>query len=250
MGSAEGDSSKEFQDYMHERKDDPNQDENIKLRAARLGKHFIEYLLGGALEERLLIALRNVKREAAPAVFLLDLVAIYGLDEREWKTKAGIVGSEPRVKFGLIEGVDKRKSSQALREAESRLNSLLSPGQRPPNGLLHLYFLQQVKGKALSKMEIQFRKSFEEVLRLHGDFLRVIGMIGIETVLMARACLDLGSSRFRREVKSGIKHLLADKLKRSGQHAYGHSECTLCSSRLLYIFSQARLLFPPGEQYE
>ena len=65
---------------------------------------------------------------------------------------------------------------------------------------------------------------------------------------MARACLDLGSSRFRSEVVGGLKHILSEKVEWvTRESACGHGGCTLCTSRLLYVLSLIRRLFPRHE---
>jgi hypothetical protein len=72
-----------------------------------------------------------------------------------------------------------------------------------------------------------------------------------EPLLMARVCFDLGSSAFRPEVAGGIKYILGEKVEwdETELNAFGHDECTMCTSRLIYVLSAAKRLFA-GEDLE
>lgn len=200
------------------------------------------------------------RRSAAPysmgeVASILDLVSIYthggsGLRERSDRVKGERRPvQEPRVK------IDSPPVTKALK--------WVSDARRISHqGLLHLYLpLKQEAGRRAPDaghcggMEKAFLESFEEIIFPAWRFFARNWHGRSEAVLMARACLDLGSSRFRPEVADGLKYLLRDKVdwgsckneKGICDTAYGHDECTICSSRLLYIFSYARRLFPQEE---
>jgi hypothetical protein len=121
--------------------------------------------------------------------------------------------------------------------------------KNPRNSVLDFYFrFRGGNADAQGALEAEFKMCFEDILFPAWRFFGRNLHDGIESILMAVICFDLGSSRFRDEAVSGIRHLLVDGvISRSGAWAYGHDQCTLCTSRLLYILSHARRLFPPEE---
>lgn len=124
----------------------------------------------------------------------------------------------------------------------------------PHQGLLHLYLPLKRKwpgtgAPGANPMEQAFLRCYEEIIHPAWRFFARNWHDHSEPLLMARACLDLGSSAFRPEVAGGIKYILGEKVewaKENGKEtgfAFGHDECTLCTSRLLYILASAKRLF-------
>jgi SIR2-like domain len=199
---------------------------NIKLPPVKGSPgNFLKSLLGGALEEALEASTQTIPTGAVDEVpSLLDLLMIYGKCSFR---------AEPRVHLNS-------------RVVTKTLNRVGSREATPHRGVLHLYHEIQRKAN-FTPMEEVFLETFEHLLYPGWRFLARNWNDGIEATLTARACLDLGASRFRDEVIGGLKHLLREKLTWSGQEAFGHDGCTLCTARLLYIFTCARQLFPPSE---
>jgi hypothetical protein len=182
----------------------------------------------------------------------LDLLAIYTLpvDNGEPATvdpKAEGLRLEPRV----------RLDRESVRIALGRIREAR---RLPHQGLLHLYFSlkQQSSGfgsHGASPLESAFLRCYEEILHPSWRFFARNWHDRSEPLLMARACLDLGSSRFRPEVAGGTKYLLGEKVEwetrsasgMEGDFAFGHDECTLCTSRLLYVLCSVKRLFPASE---
>ncbi len=182
----------------------------------------------------------NLERPAASHVSsILDLLAIYtlgGQDGGDDKVKGQEL--EPRVSF----------ESGTVKWA---LDWIKGAGEYAGNSILDAYFrLKQKPLEPLAKMEGALRDSFDKILYPAWRFFGRNLHDGIESILMAVVCLDFGSSRFRAETISGIRRFLADKFITWSEDrlcAYGHEGCTICTSRLLYIFSHARRLFPRKE---
>jgi hypothetical protein len=186
---------------------------------------FLKGLLVSALEEALGETVRTIKGQSAEeAASLLDLVMIYTKCYRR---------REPRVSL----------NSDVVTSALQRMDER---GRKPHRGVLHLYLETRRKSRR-SPMEQVFLHSFDRLLYPGWRFLARNWSDGIEGTLTARASLDLGSSRFRNEVTHGLKHLLREKVTWRGKQAFGHDGCTLCTARLLYIFTSARQLFPAAE---
>jgi hypothetical protein len=57
----------------------------------------------------------------------------------------------------------------------------------------------------------------------------------------------MGSSRFRAETIDGFRYMLEKMIHWDGDRAFAHDECTLCTSRLLYILAQGRRLFTDAD---
>lgn len=181
---------------------------------------------------------------ASEVASILDVIAIYALPEG---------GREPRVELrddAIAQSIDRIDVLAGIRQDGLRRDHRLSN-----HGLLPLYLplavARQETPDGTAEMEGWFCTSFEEIIYPAWRFFARNWHDNIEPVLMARACLDLGSSRFRAEVVSGVRSLLEKKVEcspgKSGAHAHGHDCCMLCTSRLLYIFSYARRLFPRDE---
>jgi hypothetical protein len=179
---------------------------------------------------------------------ILDVASIYALPlQRE-----GSPDAEPRV--DLTDPII-RHGLRRIPCLESVHDEGLSRELDLPNhGLLPIYLPLAIDRRRTPRapigqaMEDLFCKSFEEVVYPAWRFLARKWHDGIEPVNMARACLDLGSSRFRAEVVGGIRSLLRQvEWSPDGAHAHLHQGCTLCTSRLLYICSYARRLFPAAE---
>jgi len=119
-----------------------------------------------------------------------------------------------------------------------------------PAGLLPLYFSHKLQPDAdLAGMESAFIDAFEEVYYPAWKLCAAQWRSGNDVVCMARAALDFGSSCRRGEVIEGLRQLVSDKIAPDPDRhwAYGHGRCMLCTGRLLYILSHARLLFPPAQ---
>jgi hypothetical protein len=167
---------------------------------------------------------------------ILDLTSIYTMK----------IDNEPRVPF------DREPVQQALDWAK---------GEMTHQGLLHIYLPIKQSMEAhneaaefYGQMGKVFVKSFEDIIYPAWRFFARNWHGRSEAVLMARACLDLGSSRFRGEVVEGLKYLLGERVEEdepsppgAAKTMYGHDRCTICTSRLLYIFSYARRIFPRDE---
>lgn len=184
---------------------------------------------------------------------ILDVVSIYthGGGEQHGRGRSRVKG-EPRVNL----------DSPPVTRALKWVNEAKEAKRVSHQGLLHLYLpMKQEASKRApdashpGAMERAFLESFEEIIFPAWRFFARNWHGRSEAVLMARVCLDLGSSRFRPEVADGLKYLLRDRVEwgkctNGGvvqEMAHGHDECTICSSRLLYILSYARRLFPQEE---
>lgn|GEM_PF-4130158 len=180
----------------------------------------------------------NLARPAPSHVSsILDLLAIYTLGGQDGGVKK-LKGQElePRVSF----------NSETVKWT---LGWIKNAGEYAGNSILDAYFrLKQKAPESLDEMEEALKSSFEKILYPAWRFFGRNLHDGIESILMAVVCLDFGSSRFRAETISGIRLFLAEKfITWSDGRACGHSGCTLCTSRLLYIFSHVRRLFPQKE---
>lgn len=179
----------------------------------------------------------NARRPAAGYVSsVLDAISIY--------TLPAAAGKEPRV------DLHRPVIVEALKELES------AP-RMPHQGLLHHYlplesrYARENRKPQGTSLEDLYLLNVREILYPSWRFFARNWHDGSETLLMARACLDLGSTSFRPEVVSGLR-LLFDRLEpedvaidgKTVQTVRGHDGCTLCTSRLLYVFSYARRLFP------
>ncbi len=172
-------------------------------------------------------------------------------------------------------------------ENHAKIRNALELMQRPEYRrrhprLLHRFMLicnempeaEKERTKDFQIMKAHFRRSFDRIYRPAWRFCADKWLNGVDALVMARASLDFGSSRFRNEVVNGLQDLLDDKLtcklhaelrKPSAelpegwywdgdperwhtdemeQWGYGHDGCTICTSRLLYVFSVARRLLP------
>ncbi|HEX3528820.1 MAG TPA: HD domain-containing protein [Thermoanaerobaculia bacterium] len=187
-------------------------------------------LVEAALEERLRESVKTVASNSlAEVTTLLDLIAIY--------TLSPVNQDEPRV------ALDNKSLEPIVQRVRERLAS--DPHQVQES--LFPVFLTVRHHEKKGEMEKLFTKSFEDILHPAWRFCGRNWQNGIESVLMARACVDFGSSRFRSEVMGGVRDLLGEKVtwdEENPEHAYGHDRCTLCTARLLFIFTHARRLFP------
>lgn len=214
-----------------------NDGEGIHFQSDRsLPDRSNEELLCLALEQVLEEALDNVETSSAGAErYLLDLIALYTLAPNPSDPH------EPRVSLG----------SQAVGKGLTKYSACNST---PHEGLLHIYIPLLIRG-ASSVMEKRFCKDFQSIYLPAWRFCAQSWRRGIAPIIMACSSLDLGSTPLRSEVTSGLRYLLLETIlpgitilpdiKKS--LARGHSGCTLCTSRLLYILSYARLFFQPQE---
>ena len=129
------------------------------------------------------------------------------------------------------------------------------------------------QGPAYNSMEDLFKWSFSHIYRPAWRFCADKWLNGIDALVMARASLDFGSSRFRDELAVGLKDLVEDKISWARAHdlrrrwrregdaqrwkvpkdelwAFGHDGCTVCASRLLYVYATVRRLLPSPELRE
>jgi NAD-dependent SIR2 family protein deacetylase len=224
---------------------------------ARVGEQEINHLLELALEARLDESLRTIvrrdqtiesvlckdsRRPVGEVISLLDLVLIYTIPHQKNEHSAE---TEPRVDF----------RSEVVGNELSRVTGELRKGPRLAHETLLYHYLTLKRSGCHDEMDAMFVRSFEEIIHPAWRFFARNWHDGIESLLMARACLELGSSRFRIEVAGGLKDLIRSKLKSDKREvlgttrpiAFGHDECTLCTSRLLFILSHAKRLFPRYE---
>lgn len=203
-------------------------------------KHY-EYLLEAALSENFLQALDRIPQGSiGEDVSILDLISIYTM------STPGTQRREPRIPLALS-----TKKSSVLNRALDRVGRTLGRKQIVPvTGLFGFYLTLKKKDEASwTEMERIFMRSFDSILYPASRFFSRNWHDGIEATLMARVCFDLGFSRFRWEVMDGLRHLLEEKIfngKVEG-HVHGHDQCTICTSRLLYVFTHARRLIPHEE---
>jgi len=204
------------------------------------------------------------ERSRGEVASLLDLVAIYTLricEQLNRGIRSDIESKQVNASKATAESIlqpvsiNREEPRVALTSDPVRrvLAELEKAGNFPHQGLLHLYLprkLNASEGCPVNRMDEVFMRSFEEILHPAWRFFARHWHDHSEALLMARACLDLGSSRFREEVVGGFRHLLEQvewsRIRVAGasiEVAHGHDECTLCTSRLLYIFSYARRLF-------
>ena len=201
---------------------------------------------------------------------VLDLVALYTdpcyLEDASVGTKA-----EENPASKTQRGLD--HTSLGLQRA---YDLLLEPETRRSEASKHLIYgyaefqywsrPEDIRHEELTLLEV-FRYSFEHIYRPAWRFCADKWLYGIDSLVMARASLDLGSSRFRDEVNLGIRRLLRNKVTRCSSEdkdptldlwkkkdptpsrwhrlepwAFGHEGCTLCTSRLLYVLSASRRL--------
>ncbi|MFN7963279.1 MAG: hypothetical protein U0002_18605 [Thermoanaerobaculia bacterium] len=164
-------------------------------------------------------------------VAVLDLLSIYTL---------GATKTEPRVEFA--DEVVKTLKLWLLRMLGAKAGAQVLPH----SGVLHLLFhaswsAPRTRGNGLRSWWLG---SFHGIVYPAWRFFARSWHDDIEPLLMARACIDLGSSRFRSEFQVGILRLLEGKVMREEKdpdRAFAHSGCTICSAHLLYVFSAARL---------
>ncbi len=184
---------------------------------------FLRKLLVEALEEELDGLIKTIEGgEVGEAQSLLDLIAIFSLAKDK---------NEPRVS---------RANSPVVKAALRRISS------DPSHNILHLYL--DIEGKKRrTVMELLFMEGFERIAYPAWRFFARNWSRGVEATHTARGSLDLGSSRFRGEVVSGLKHLFRERLHWHDRSAFGHDRCTLCTARLLHIFTSARQRFSREE---
>lgn len=160
---------------------------------------------------------------------LFDLLAIYTLGHSE----------EPRLDpktSDTIQGV--------LRHVQTRLRSgePIHRQSTVQTSLPQFFLISQMDQPG--PMDAAFVRDFQEIIhpgwRLCAQTLRE----GTDAICLSRLVLDLGSTPFRGEVAFAMRHLYAAKIRwEADGRACVHDWCTLCTSRLLYIFARARLLF-------
>jgi hypothetical protein len=225
-------------------------------------------LIKAALDERLTERVESLAKLAeerpefqvglVPSV--LDMVAVY--TDPAYVTVKSSDGKEKRLcTFDDSRGVETALAIVAEHP---------SPGPKP---LLQRYFEIRYgggasRGDAAETMETVFCNTFARIYYPVWRFCADNWLQGTDAVVMARASLDLGSSRYRDEVTRGLADLVEDKItfKSSTEvpdywraygpksrwdgepaWAFGHDGCTVCTSRLLYILATARRLLPTDD---
>lgn len=111
---------------------------------------------------------------------------------------------------------------------------------------MSLFFLSSGDDPA-SAMTRAFRRDFDEIIYPAWRFCARSLHTGVNAIVLSRLIFDLGSTPFRAEFAFALRHLASEKVKwdDAEEKAFGHDVCTLCTSRLLYIFSYARLVRRP-----
>jgi hypothetical protein len=235
----------------------------------------IDSLMRAALAEQFQRRLGELEQAAIQSDFevglvasVVDLIALY-TDPVYTRT-----GSSSSCKLEGHEVI--RQALERLRRPEHH------PLSQPR--LLHRFMLicngvaesGKRKGPGYETMQGHFQSSFNRIYRPAWRFCADKWLNGVDSLVMARAALDFGSSRFRDEVVNGLQDLLEDKLScewprelrekwgrpdpskdldrwktgKDEKWAYGHEGCTLCTSRLLFVYSVARRLLPSPELRE
>ena len=220
-----------------------------------------------ALDEQLEVQLdrleREVKEDPSQLVGLLptvlDLLSIYTDPIYLQADEAG----ELYRPSGADPGFEKARrmletppDGQDPKDWKNRLNRHL---------IYHYMRARHLDGKEPdSGLDRVFCYSFEAIYRPAWRFCADKWLYGVDALVMARASLDFGSSRYRDEVVLGMKSLMRDKItswksdderapawlkpnegNRPGsahEWSFGHDGCTICTSRLLYILTKARQL--------
>jgi hypothetical protein len=182
--------------------------------------------LGLALEEALAARIRDVEPgSVGEQTSLLDLIALFSLDT-------------------LSSAKITPETSPAVSAALQRINQSFPP-EVSEIPLLDSYLNLRRRG-AKDRLESLFVKTFEENLYPAWRFLARRWQHNVEAIVTGEFSLEMGSSRFRRETIPGLNHLLREKVDWQGDLANAHEGCTQCTSRLLYSFGRAMLLFPRG----
>jgi hypothetical protein len=109
-----------------------------------------------------------------------------------------------------------------------------------------LFFLSSGEEPA-GAMTQAFRRDFDEIIYPAWRFCARSLHTGVNAIVLSRLIFELGSTPFRAEFAFALRHLASEKVKWDDleEKAFGHDVCTLCTSRLLYIFSYARLVRRP-----
>ena len=249
-------------------------DEALMLRLGRLLQAALAEQFQCRLEELRQAADRHPAFTVGLVASIVDLVALYTdpiyVETSTGKPLCTLEGHE-RVRRAL-ESVQRPRYKRVQRPRYKR---------RHPR-LLHRFMLicnempetEEEQSNDFQIMKDHFRRSFDRIYRPAWRFCADKWLNGVDALVMARASLDFGSSRFRNEVVNGLQDLLDDKLTckpptelrrpsaalREGWYwhgdpkrwhtdekekwGFGHDGCTICTSRLLYVFSVARRLLP------
>ncbi len=139
------------------------------------------------------------------------------------------------------------KEAFAIRGTRRQAREPLLRDGGPWQNAFSLFFLQSDEGPA-SEMVRRFRKDLHEIIYPAWRFCARSLHTGVNAICLSRLVFDLGSTPFRAEFAFALRHLASEKVKwdEDKENAFGHDGCTLCTSRLLYIFSYARLVRRPG----
>lgn len=188
-----------------------------------------EVLIQRALEESLSTLVQGIEPGSpGELASILDLLALYTLGHPD----------EPRVDL---------ERSPVVRNALPRIQSLhQKEGSILQQSTLPWYFLID-RTSGLSPMEKAFEQDFHRILYPAWRHCARSLREGVDAICLTRLVLDLGSTPFRGEVAFALRHLSAEKMQRDNDKLIVHEGCALCTSRLLYIFSYARLLFGDDE---
>lgn len=187
-----------------------------------------ETLIRNALKENLTRMLDRIcPGSMGEARSVVDLLALHSLGHP----------AEPRLAA---------KEAFGLRGARRKPTIPLLPSGGPWQNAVSLFFLGSGENPA-GAMTRAFRRDFYEIIYPAWRFCARSLHTGVNAIVLSRLIFELGSTPFRAEFASALRHLASEKVKwdEAGEKAYGHDGCTLCTGRLLYIFSYARLVRRP-----
>jgi hypothetical protein len=170
-------------------------------------------------------------------VRILDLLALYALD-RSLPGGPAAAGREP---IAPAASKPVGRALELLAAATADQPGKRSPQRSPHEGVLGDY-LPRVLGGARPGMERRFCDDVRAIYLPAWRFCAQNWRRGISPLVMASASLDLGSTPYRSEVTYGLRSLPI-KLPKPADPTLlgGHGGCTLCTGRLLYVLSYARL---------
>lgn len=207
-----------------------------------------------AMEERFaaLVDKQSRPESQGATASLLDLMAIFTIP----KSTKPILGT-PEAGGDRYDGevlLDEhcapvRKALEEVRQACTKVE-----GRIPAEGLLYHYFMALAEGRREGLLDRRLIESFETIYYPAWRFLAAHWRSEVDAVVMARAAMEYGSSRYRDEVIGGIRHLIEDKVewkkekeKDDDSRLRAHDGCTICGSRLIYVFAAVRRLMPDKE---
>lgn len=188
--------------------------------------------LAGAMVEAMEEVSRNAIEKSFPrrADSILDLMLIY-------TNPVGGAAPGPRVPL---------TDDRVLRLTE-RVKEFVERGERKNT---HFYYFVDTAGKD-EHLQRHFRDSFEKIFYPAWRFLAHYATARFNQVGFLLTVLRCGSSRFRPEVKLGLKNLFDDKIHSNEDHDwwYGHDGCMQCTGKLLECLAFAHEVFSEDEVF-